>query len=128
MTLPRFSAKKLSDFLLMFWGITLLASATWLFLYGVSTLNEPFTLYIFLLFFMTLLKLLMLSQSNRLIIWLLLIVEILSLNLLSVIPLFFLRNHVANDENALSLRGKAVMSLLSLAVVLQTMIFLQLFK
>lgn len=128
MTLPHLSAKKLSGFLLMFWGITLIASAIWLFLYGMSTLNEPFALYIFLLFFMTMLKLLTLSQFNRTSIWLLLIVEIFSLNLLSVIPLFFLRNHVAKDENALSLRGKAVMSLLGLAIVLQTMIFLQLFK
>ncbi|MDT2600151.1 hypothetical protein P7D85_10230 [Enterococcus hulanensis] len=132
----RISTKQLNGFLIIFWSFTLVASALWLFFqinqqgFRFLAQQSVFVLYIFLLFFMTLLKLMTLAkfQSSKVGVKILFVVEILSLNFTTVIPLFLLKNRVSGKDKELSMQSKMTVGLLGVALILQTLIYVQMIR
>ncbi|WP_146623271.1 hypothetical protein [Enterococcus florum] len=132
--IQRISTKQLTGFLIFFWSLTMIASGLWLFLQvqqqGLVTLlqHSVFALYIFLLLFLSLLKLLVLVQFQSTVFsaTVLLLVELLSLNLMMILPLWLLRNRMSNQEKHRSVQDICLLVLLLAAVLLQLLLLLQL--
>lgn len=132
----RINSKQLNGFLIIFWTLTIVASILWLFIQLaqqkllVFAQGSIFGLYIFLLFFMTMLKLITLAkfQSSKVGLTLLFIVEILSLNFTTVVPLFLLRSRVKGEAGKWTIQTIFTVGLLGVALMLQILIYIRLFK
>lgn len=132
----RINSKQLNGFLILFWALTIVACVLWFFIQITQqgllavTQSSIFGLYLFLLFFMTMLKLMALArfQTSKVGLTLLFIVEILSLNFTTVIPLFLLRSRLGDKAEKWTSQTIFTVGLLGVALILQMLVYIRLFK
>lgn len=126
-----FSIKKWPFFLLAFWLIILTISGG-LFAFnsaqvGIEKLlmNSSLGLYLFLFFLATLLKMLFFINEwqHKKALWFLLLAEILSVNFISLLPIYLLSRH-ADDTYHMKTQSKVIGVCLGMVVCLQVTVYL----